>query len=116
MTNIKWLVHRNMLNKIMYYASDIKVLIRKAPDFIKDDSLNNYVPQYIIIKDDNKNYYWCLKLKTYGLDYLKEQGYIIDKQDIINNYISIWSGSNLQDSKEIIQDDYNNNGDIQISL
>lgn len=116
---MKFEIVKNMLKKVAWYESELKVTIKLAPDFIRKtegDTMDTKVPQYIIIKDDEKNYYWCLKLTEYGLDYLQNKGYITNKEDIINNYHSIWSGSNLSDSKEICENDLEENGIIEIDL
>jgi len=79
---------RNLLNKVMYYESDIQVITEKAPEFA-GSQFDKKLPKYVIIKDDKDNTYWCLKLNEYKQEY---SNYIITKQDIYNNYTVIWSG------------------------
>ena len=97
---MKFKAHRNVLNKIMYYASDIERII--IPDPFGHTELDRKLPEYIILKD-NKDFH-SLRLRDWLTDSMMRSGYITNVNDIYNEYTPIWTGSKtLKEAKEIIE-------------
>lgn len=98
--------HRNMLNKIIYYASNIERTIIKDP--FGNTKFDRKIPEYIIIKEEKQ--FHCLKLKSWISDWMEQNGYITNVNNIYQEYTPIWTGcKTLKEAKEIIEEEYKKN-------
>jgi len=90
---------RNLNNKITYYASDIQTLIIESP---LGKEFNKSLPNYIILKEDNK--YYSMMLHERISDYMQENGYITNSNDIYNEYQPLFNFKTLKEAKEYINE------------